>query len=150
MNSVNYAALMLVLGSLLSACGKVPNNSSVTLVDEGEVWHANPLMLVVEINTQGNLRLNRIETGGVDDTNILAERLKTVFKDRESSSISEREVLVEMDGAVDRDDLEKVIEALESVKASPIRVIRSTDRPEQGSPSANGKEVPNEQVKQKE
>ena len=79
---------------------------------------------MVEITSDGKLSLNKIETGTIDDTAVLAEKLKSVFDDREKTSISEREVVIDRKGSVERKDLEKVIENLAGVKASPIRVLK--------------------------
>jgi len=57
-------------------------------LDERMNYQPNPLMHVVEINAEGKLSLNRIETGAIGDTTVLSEKLMTVFKDREKSSIS--------------------------------------------------------------
>ena len=112
----------------LSGCQDSPKTYPVDFVDRNAVFLSdekpNPLMLVVEITEDGKLSLNKIETGTIDDTAVLAEKLKSVFDDREKTSISEREVVIDRKGSVERKDLEKVIENLAGVKASPIRVIK--------------------------
>ncbi len=124
-------ALVLGLSLLIASCRDSAKGSAVMFVDQSNVFpdqgpeqRANPLILLVEISGEGKLSLNRIETGSIDDTTILSERMTTVFKDREKSSIREREVVVEMKGSVAGKDLENLIDMLEGVNASPIRVIK--------------------------
>jgi len=87
----------------------------------------NPLLLTATLDGTGNLTLNRIAVGTIEDTTILGEKLMTIFKDREKSSIAEREVLIEMEGMVKHDDLQRLIAALTEAGASPINVIKKTD-----------------------
>ena len=86
----------------------------------------NPLTLVVAIDENGKLSLNKIETGTIDDAGQLSEKLRSVFDDREKSAIVEREVLIEMKGKIKKENLEKLIESLSAVKASPIRIIKNS------------------------
>ena len=83
-------------------------------------------MLVVEIDEDGKLSLNKIETGTIADVSLLSEKLKAIFEDREKTSIEEREVVIDPQGKVKNEDVEKLIENLADVKASPIRVVRNS------------------------
>jgi len=85
----------------------------------------NPLLLVVEIDENGKLSLNKIKTGTIDDVTELSKKLEAIFDDREKASISEREVMIDPQGKVKSEDLEKLIGNLADVKASPIRVIKN-------------------------
>lgn len=85
---------------------------------------SNPLLLVVGLNEEGRLNLNKIETGTINDTSILAAKLKVVFDDRERSGIAAREVVIDPPGNVKSEDLEKLIETVAKARAAPIRVIR--------------------------
>jgi biopolymer transport protein ExbD len=84
---------------------------------------SQPLVLIVEIDEAGQLRLNKIETGTTADMELLTEKLEAIFADREQSGISEREVVVDAKFGGDRERYEELISVLEDVKASPIRVI---------------------------
>ena len=86
---------------------------------------AKPLMLVVEINEDGRLSLNKIETGTIDDVSVLSEKLEVIFDDREKTSIKEREVMIYPQGKIKNEDVETLIENLADAKASPIRVIKN-------------------------
>ena len=77
------------------------------------------------IDENGKLSLNKIETGTIDDAGQLSEKLRSVFDDRARSAIAEREVLIEMKGKIKKENLEKLIESLSAVKASPIRIIKN-------------------------
>jgi biopolymer transport protein ExbD len=121
--------------ALLSpACSSPAESSPVVFVDEADALagdsgnrSVNPLLLVVEIDGQGKLSLNKIETGTIDNTTILSATLKTIFEDRQKAAIDERGVLVEMNGEVRHEDFEKLIETLSHAEAMPIRVIKGND-----------------------
>lgn len=86
---------------------------------------SDSLRLVVAIDDHGRLNLNKIETGTMSDLEFLKEILRVVFDDRERAGISEREVIIDPQGDVKNEDLEKLVESLASVKAAPIRVIKN-------------------------
>jgi hypothetical protein len=117
---------------LLSGCKDLAKNPPAEYVDRKAVFpagitsrRANPLTLVVEITEDGRLSLNKIKTGSIADPALLSEKLKVIFEDREKASIKEREVLIDLQGQVRKEDLEKLVETLASVKASPIKVIKN-------------------------
>lgn len=85
----------------------------------------NPLILVVKISEDGKLSLNNVEMAKIADVALLSEKLKSIFDDRERAGIDEREVIIDPQDKVKREDLEMLIETLADVKASPIRVIKS-------------------------
>jgi hypothetical protein len=85
----------------------------------------NPLLLVVEITENGRLSLNKIETGTINNLTILNEKLEVIFNDREKAGISEKGVIIDPQGNVKDEDLEKLIESLAAVKSAPIRVIKN-------------------------
>jgi biopolymer transport protein ExbD len=109
-------------------CQDSAKNLRVDFVDRNTVFafnqKPNPLMLIVELTENGKLSLNKIETGTIKDPTLLAEKLKVIFDDRENSLIGEREVVIDPQGKVKNEDLEKLIESLAEAKASPIRVIK--------------------------
>lgn len=84
-----------------------------------------PFLLVVEIDENGKLRLNRIETGTIADISLLSEKLEAIFEDRERNSNNEKAVVIDPRGEVKKEDVERLIESLEGVKASPIRVVKN-------------------------
>jgi hypothetical protein len=126
-----FASIFMICLSLFG-CQDSAKNYPVNFVDrkavfpiENQVRKANPLMLVVEVAEGGKLSLNKIETGTIDDLALLSEKLKVVFDDREKAGINEREVMIDPRGRINNADLEKLIESLADVKASPIRVIKN-------------------------
>lgn len=133
MNALRSSGFALFLGisMLCAACGRTTESSSIVFIDKSDAFEldggerpADPLILVVAINNEGKLSLNGIETGTINDTTILTQKLKGVFEDRTKASIGERSVLVEMNGVVKHEDFEKLIRALIDADVSPIRVIK--------------------------
>jgi biopolymer transport protein ExbD len=104
-------------------------NYPVNFVDRNSIFSLDksqkPLMLVVEIDEDGKLCLNKIQTGTIDDVTLLSRKLKVIFDDREKTSINEREVVIDPQGEIKSEVVEKLIENLADVKASPIRVIKN-------------------------
>ena len=117
----------------LSGCRDSPKIIRVDLIDRNtsSIVSEKPksLRLVVEIDENGRLSLNKIETGTVRDLNGLNGKLEAIFEDRQKAGISEREVVIDPQSDVKNEDLEKLIESLAAAKAAPIRVIK-TDREE--------------------
>lgn len=126
MKKIRFASIFMICFTF-SGCQDSPKNYRVDLVDRNAVFaldkKPNPLMLVVEIDENGKLSLNKIETGTISDLSVLSEKIKVLFDDREKAGINEREVVIDPQGKVKNEDLEKLIESLAGVKASPIRVI---------------------------
>ena len=134
MNTIQNPALALFLSISLQACGSPARSSSVVFVDESDVLAVDSgegfvgsLSLTVEINGEGKLSLNRIDTGTIGDTTILRDKLKAIFEDRQKESVDERGIFVEMNGTVKHEDFEKLIDALRRTDAAPIRVIKGND-----------------------
>jgi len=84
----------------------------------------DPLLLVVGITKDGKLSLNKIETGTIADAT-LREKIKAIFDDREKTGFVEKEVVINPQGEVETEDLEKLIENLAESKAAPIRLIKN-------------------------
>ena len=80
-----------------------------------------PLRLHITIIANGGIRLNEIDTGTISDTTELGEKLRVVFADRKLGGIANREVIVESDGR----DISRLVEELERVGATPIRIIKA-------------------------
>ncbi len=123
-------AVIFAVGLVFFGCQYAATSNEIEFVDRNAGYlpneEQNPLTLVVAIDENGKLSLNKIETGTIDDARQLSEKLESVFDDREKSAISEREVLIEMKGKIKKENLEKLIESLSAVKASPIRIIKNS------------------------
>ncbi len=79
---------------VLTACESSAKNYPVVFIEREDVFpaenadrKANPLMLRVEIDEDGKLSLNKIETGMTAEPLLLAEKLKVIFDDREKAFI---------------------------------------------------------------
>lgn len=126
--------ILLILNFVLSLafldCQSSVKNYPVDFVDREVVFSPDkkpkPLALVVEIEEDGKLSLNKIETGTIADVSQLSEKLKVIFDDREKTSIKQREVVIDPQGKIKNEDMEKLIENLADAKASPIRVIKNS------------------------
>ena len=122
-------ASFLMICFVLSGCRDAPKIIRVDLIDRNAsqafTEKTKPLRLVVEIDENGRLNLNKIETGTTRDLTSLNGKLQSIFDDREKSGISEREVVIDPQGGVRNDDVEKLIESLAAAKAAPIRIIKN-------------------------
>jgi hypothetical protein len=111
------------------SCQDSPKIIRVDFIDRNEFSmldkQSNSLLLVVEIDENERLSLNKIETGTMSDLKVLNGILKVVFEEREKAGINEREVIIDPRGNVKNEDLKKLIESLAEVKAAPIRVIKN-------------------------
>jgi len=109
-------------------CQNSVKNYPIDFIDRRAVLlnkQPNPLLLVVELDESGRLSLNKIETGTISDLSNLSEKVEVIFEDREKAGISEREIVIDPQGNVKNEDLEKLIESLAAAKAAPIRVIKN-------------------------
>jgi len=110
-------------------CKDGVKNYPVDFVDRSAVFaldkKPDPLRLVVEIDENGKLSLNKIKTGTIDDVTELSKKLEAIFDDREKAGTNEREVVINPQGEVKNEDLEKLIESLAESKAAPIRLIKN-------------------------
>lgn len=88
----------------------------------------NPLTLVVAINKDDKkITLNNEPFGDVTDTEKLSERLRAIFKERETNGVLregsnevEKTLFIKSPKTVRYGDVVKVIDAVKSVGASPI------------------------------
>ena len=88
----------------------------------------NPLTLVVSIDkNSGAVSLNNEAFGNVNDTQALTDKLKSVFKDRETNGIVregtneiEKTLFIKSPKTVHYGDVVKVIDAVKVAGASPI------------------------------
>jgi hypothetical protein len=85
----------------------------------------DPLMLVVEIAGDGKLSLNKSEMGTIADPTPLSKKIKTIFKERENVTVTERGIVIDPKDKIKDEDMEKLVETLAAAKASPIRIIKS-------------------------
>ena len=87
----------------------------------------NPLMLVVKLDENKNIFLNREKTGTINDLSELKTILERVFKERgesgvfrEKSNEVEKTVFIEVPLSIGFSDVKKIAEALKEVFTSPI------------------------------
>lgn len=125
---VRILAIGFTMCFIFYGCGGLSKSSPALSIDRNVAFSAektaDPLRLLVEIKENGDLLLNRIETGTINDPNVLSEKIKVVFDDREKNKISEKEILIQRTGVVKDEDLDKLIEMLSNLGASPIRIIQ--------------------------
>ncbi len=125
---VKFSAIGFTICFIFYGCGGLSKSYPAVSIDRNIAFSpakaADPLRLVVEIKENGELLLNRIETGTINDPNVLSAKIKVVFDDREKNEISEKEILIERTGVVRNEDLDKLIEILTNLRASPIRIIQ--------------------------
>ena len=126
MKQILLTPILLICGSVFG-CKSSATSHSVEVVDRTAAFSQGilprPLMLIVEIDEGGRLRLNKIETGTIRDMSLLAGKLEVIFTDREKAGINEREVLIDPKINVETERYEELIRVLADAKASPIRVI---------------------------
>ena len=119
---------ILVAGSFSFGCSGSGRDYPVVLVDRNVTFTSDeeldPLRLVIEINEEGKLRLNKIETGTTADLAELTEKITVVFDDRLITGIERRDVVIDPKGNVQNAELEKLIRSLADANASSIRVIQ--------------------------
>ena|SRR5687767_7224062 len=84
---------------------------------------SGPFRLTVGINGRGDLTLNKIDCGNVDDLSDLKGKLGIVFEDRRRLDIRDRDIFVEMDGVIPHSDVERLIDSLGGLGVSQITII---------------------------
>lgn len=124
------AGAVLLAGLVQSSCAdrtSRPSAGHFQIVKRSEMAasDADPLALVVEIGHDLKLRLNKIETGNMNDLKVLKEKLGVIFEDREQDGISARKVVVDLRVPIDRPALEVLAAQLAAADASPVIVIEN-------------------------
>lgn len=124
------AGAVLLAGLVQSSCAdrtSRPSAGHFQIVKRSEMAasDADPLALVVEIGHDLKLRLNKIETGNMNDLKVLKEKLGVIFEDREEDGISARKVVVDLRVPIDRPALEVLAAQLAAADASPVIVIEN-------------------------
>lgn len=125
------AGAVLLAGLVQSSCAdrtSRPSAGHFQIVKRSEMAAsdaADPLALVVEIGHDLKLRLNKIETGNMNDLKVLKEKLGVIFEDREQDGISARKVVVDLRVPIDRPALEVLAAQLAAADASPVIVIEN-------------------------
>jgi hypothetical protein len=121
--------LLILICIALTGCKSSGRDHSAVFVDRDSAFaidgEPDPLRLVVEIDAEGKLRLNKIETGTMSDISDLSERIKVIFDDREKGGMHEREILIDTKIRIESQDFENLVRTLADLKASPIRVIKN-------------------------
>jgi biopolymer transport protein ExbD len=125
-----------------NASGNIPSRFAVELPAERDpnedisMLKPNPLTLVVSISSELRLKLNAEDSGAVNDSEPLTERLRQIFQQRmeqhaykpgfetrtdvpESERV-EKTVMVKANKAMRYGDVIKVIDAIKGAGASPI------------------------------
>ena len=125
---VKFLAIGFTICFIFYGCGGLSKSYPAFSIDKQVAFSpgkkSDPFRLVVGINENGGLRLNGIEVGTIAEPDVLYEKIKSVFDDRARNGISEKEILIQQTGAVKSEDLDRLIETLAKLKASPIRIIR--------------------------
>lgn len=128
MKKISLFQILIFFLSLVS-CQNSANKYQVEYVNRNTVFSSdktpNPLLLIVEITEDGKIRLNKIETGTIEDHDILAEKLKAIFDDRRRQGNFQREIVIDPKGKIKQMDMEKLIKSLSEAKAAPIVVIKN-------------------------
>jgi biopolymer transport protein ExbD len=94
-----------------------------------ELPRPNPLTLVVEIDTDKNLFLNREPMGKINDTKGLEDKLTSVFKERENNGVFregtnevEKTTFIKASRSLSYGDVAKVIDAVRLSGAQPVGI----------------------------
>jgi biopolymer transport protein ExbD len=111
----------------------VPENSK----NPALMWNidTDPLLIVVIIQNDGRIKLNKEMNGDVSNTEFLTSRLKKLFEDREEYKVyakgtnrTIKKVIVRVPPSTKYGDFLKVIDSLKSAGAEPI-VLQIDDLP---------------------
>lgn len=94
-----------------------------------EVVRPNPLTLVVMLDKDGILMLNREDTGRISETELLKNKLDRIFKERESNGVFregtnevEKTVFLKVSKSGKYGDFIKLVEAVKGARAEPIGI----------------------------
>ncbi len=121
--------LILILCHIFFGCKKDAKSYPIEIVDRNVAFStdekSDPLLLVVTIEKDGKVKLNNIETGTINNLEILSTKLEIIFKDREKTGLDEKEVLIDLQGKIKKKDLDRLIAALKNANANPIRFIKN-------------------------
>lgn len=101
--------------------------SSVKFVDRNSIFSSakpDPLMLIIEIGEDGELRLNASDAGTIADTAFLSQKIMAVFQERQKLSIAERGIVVDPKGNTKEEELERVVQTLADANAAPIQIVK--------------------------
>lgn len=106
------------------SCDASGHRTHVSVVDRATAIKAeNPDALVVGIDTNGKLTLNQIDLGTIRDPRVLNEKLEAVFEERRRSSIDQTEILIELSGQVEFDDVTALIASIRPLRPTRIKVM---------------------------
>lgn len=94
-----------------------------------EAVRPNPLTLVVMLDKDGILMLNREDTGRISETELLKNKLDRIFKERESNGVFreetnevEKTVFLKVSKSGKYGDFIKLVEAVKGARAEPIGI----------------------------
>lgn len=119
-----------IVAATLICCSRPIKESKVTVIQRtGEYTQAargkktDPFLLVVEIDVDGNLYLNKVRRGTIDDPSILVDGLNSVFMDRGTHGHAGREVVIDTGTGISQHELENLVGFIDKTEAQPIVVI---------------------------
>ncbi|MEZ5426856.1 MAG: hypothetical protein R2747_11355 [Pyrinomonadaceae bacterium] len=129
MRKIIFFVLISVICHLLFGCRDSTKNYRVDLVNRNSVFppdrSPDPLLLVIRVEKEGRLSLNKIETGTTADPSLLSEKLEAIFLDRQRAGVSQTEVIIEIKTEIKKEQLDGLIQTLADANASPIWIIKN-------------------------
>lgn len=119
-----------IVAATLIGCGGPAKDSKVMVVQRtGEYSQAargekaDPFSLIVEIDVDGNLYLNKVRRGTIDDPSILVDGLNSIFMDRDMQGHTAREVIIDAGTSASRQVIGNLAEFIDKTDAEPIVII---------------------------
>ena len=96
------------------------------LVADSQKNDPDSLRLIIDVDQDGHVSLNKIQMGSIQDLGQLHDAMVAIFNDRKRQAIEARDVIVITNSHMDSIDLEDLIDMLSSVDAQ-VRVIFTSD-----------------------
>lgn len=116
---------------LVFGCGSPATSSPVEFVESSTApsldKESDPFILLVDVTEGGTLSLNKIETGTIADPAGLSRKIRVIFEDRERAGVAARQITIYPQGKIKGEELEKLIEAVSTTGAAPIKIIKNGD-----------------------
>jgi TonB family protein len=104
--------------------------------------YPNPLMLVVTVTEERQVRLNQEDEGTLNDLGALRARLGKIFEERKQSNVLrigtdevEKTVIVKSSAYLNEAELSKVVSEVKAAGASPVRVMTEAEFEQEFSPT---------------
>jgi biopolymer transport protein ExbD len=111
--------------------GSLEVKLQVEPAEERDYAKIDPLMLVVSVESDGTLRLNRMRIGAISDTKELASTLSDVFRERATipGAVQEKTVFISGPTSARYDHVARLIDVVAGTGASPIIMQLDKDLP---------------------